>query len=338
MKNRLIQIFKIALPVGLGVYLVVHIYSQLDQSQRTALFESFRGANYFWVALSFCLGLLSHYIRGFRWGYQLEAMGYESKVSINFMAVMSGYLVNMILPRVGEVSRAMIVQRHHRIPFHKGFGSIMAERALDFIILLVICAVTVTIQYNALKKYADALQDTVLSGLASPLVWLALLLVFIAALWLIWWLKKMRSQLIPGKIFTFIEGLLVGLRSVFRMKKRGMYLISTLSIWLLYIAMFWCCFFALEETKHLGADAVFAGFVIGSFAIVLIPGGIGAFPVGIMEVLVLYGIAQETGFALGWILWFSQTTMIVVVGGLCMLLLPIFQNKKSQNDVATRIN
>lgn len=115
------------------------------------------------------------------------------------------------------------------------------------------------------------------------------------------------------------------------MERRMSYLWATMAIWLLYIGMFWVCFFALPETAGLGADAVFAGFVIGSFAIVIIPGGIGAFPAGIMQVLLLYGVAAEKGFALGWILWLSQTSMILLAGGLSLILMPVFNRKKAQH-------
>ncbi len=313
--------------------MVIHIYNQLDSAQRTALFEAFKGANYFWVGLSFCLGVLSHYIRGYRWKFQLEAMGYEVPVSSNFMAVMSGYMVNMVLPRVGEATRAIVLQRYHGVPFQKGFGSIMAERALDFIILLIICTATLIMQYAALKKYADALEGTLFNKLGSPLFWLVFLTLILLVLLALRWLRSKRANPLFGWIFNFIDGLIEGIRSVIRMKKRGAYIVATVAIWMLYIAMFWLCFFSLEQTAYLGVDAISAGFVVGSFAIVLIPGGIGAFPVGIMEVLTLYGVPEETGFALGWILWFSQTTMIVIVGGLSLILLPIYlKNKKKSYD------
>jgi uncharacterized protein (TIRG00374 family) len=330
-KKHLLQLLKIILPVGLGVYLVIHIYNQLDATQRAALFDAFKGANYFWVALSFCLGLLSHFIRGYRWKFQLEAMGYEVPVATNFMAVMSGYIVNMILPRVGEATRALVIQRYNKVPFQKGFGSIMAERALDFIILIAICTATLVMQYSALKKYADALEGTVINKLLSPVFWIVLGLLFILATLLLKWLRSKRENRLFGWIFNFIDGLIEGIRSVVRMKNRGAYILATLAIWALYIAMFWVCFYSLQQTAHLGIDAVSAGFVVGSFAIVLIPGGIGAFPVGIMEVLSLYGVAEETGFALGWILWFSQTTMIVFVGGLSLILLPIIHKPKKKS-------
>jgi uncharacterized protein (TIRG00374 family) len=329
-KRQVLPVVKMALPIGLGVYLVWYIYKQLNPTERDALYQAFVQANYFWVGLSFSMGLLSHYIRGYRWRYQLEAMGHDVPVAHNFMAVMSGYLVNMVLPRVGEVTRAVAVQRYYGVSFQKGFGSIMAERALDMIILFLICAVTLTLQYDALRVYADQLLGTLPGATAAAILIGALVVGGLLAWLALQWMRRMRHIKLVAWLVNFTDGLLEGLRSVLRMKKRGAYLLATLAIWALYIGMFRLCFYALDATAQVGMDAIFAGFVIGSMAIVLIPGGIGAFPVGIMEVLALYGVAKEMGFALGWILWFSQTSMIVLVGGICMLLMPVVHRQKNR--------
>jgi len=337
-KKIFFQILKVALPVLLGIYLVVHIFKQLDGTQRTALFNAVKGANYFWVALSFAMGLLSHYIRGYRWKYQLEAMGYHSPVSNNFMAVMIAYLVNMALPRVGEVSRAAAMTKYGKVPFEKSFGSILSERAVDFVILLIIVFFTIVIQYTYLRSFADSLIEMAFAKSQSPILWISGLMMLLILIAGFVFLKKTRQNPFFARFWTLLFGLLEGLRSIVRMKKRGMYFLATVAIWSLYVGMFWICFFSLEETAHLGASAVFASFVVGSFAIVLIPGGIGAFPVGIMQTLVMYGVAEETGFALGWIIWLSQTIMIVLVGGACMILMPIINKKKEIDEsIATSI-
>ncbi len=331
MKKFLIQLAKIVIPIGLGVYLTVHIYNDLGDDQRSALFDALKRADYFWVGVSFLLGLLSHFIRGYRWNFQLEAMGYRVSTLNNFLAVMIGYIVNLILPRVGEVSRAAAVTKYENVPFEKSFGSILSERALDFVVLLSITFITLLLQYNVLKPFADELLAAVSGKAGSALLWVVLALALIGGLIGIRLLDRLKDR--PGfsLLWKLKEGLLEGLRSVFKMKKRGAYLLATIAIWFLYIAMFWVCFLSLDETSGLSPSAVFAGFVVGSFAIVIVPGGIGAFPVGIMQALLLYGIAGETGFALGWILWISQTSMIVIFGGISMILMPALKRNKPQN-------
>lgn len=171
---------------------------------------------------------------------------------------------------------------------------------------------------------------------SSPKLWIAVAVLLILFLAFIVIIRKWRHNSFFSKVHNLIDGLVEGLRSIFRMKRRVEYILATLAIWVLYIGMFWLCFYSLEATSHLGANAIFAGFVLGSFAIVLIPGGIGAYPVGIMQCLLLYGIAQETGFALGWIIWLSQTIMILLFGGLSMLYIPIY-NKKHPANVESRV-
>lgn len=334
MKKTLIQILKVVIPVGLGIFLTVHIYKQLDASQREALFSALREANYMWVALSFAMGLLSHYIRGYRWNFQLEAMGFKVSHLNNFLAVMIGYIVNLILPRVGELSRAAAITKYENVPIEKSFGSIISERALDFVVLLGITGITLVLQYSVLKPFADDLFDVFSGKAASTLLWIILIVGIVAFIIGLRLLEKWKDRPFFSLIWKLKQGLMEGLRSIFKMKKRGAYLAATAAIWVLYVGMFWACFFALEDTAGLGVDAVFAGFVVGSFAIVVIPGGIGAFPVGIMQALMLYGIAGETGFALGWILWLSQTSMIVLVGGASMLIMPALKQNKTNHVAA----
>lgn len=329
MKKGLIKTLKILIPICLGMYLAVHIYNQLDPDQRKAVFESFRNANYFWVALSFAMGLLSHYIRGFRWKFQLEAMGYNTRPANNFMAVMIGYFVNMLLPRVGEVSRAASITKYEGIPIQKSLGSILSERALDMILLLAITGFTLFLQYHLLEEYADGLMATATSFIGSTTFWVLIAAGVFGIFGLIYMFQHKDKFTIIAKIHGFVQGLLEGLKSILKMKKWKEYLLATVLIWVLYVGMFWVCFLAIPESAHLGPDAVFAGFIVGSFAIVLIPGGIGAFPVGIMQCLLLYGIAQETGFALGWIIWFAQTIMVLVVGGFSLIAMPIYNQKRN---------
>lgn len=329
LKKKLLQLLKIIIPISLGLYLVAHIYNQLDDEQRQALFESFEQANYFWIVLSVFMGISSHVLRGYRWRFQLEAMGYDTSVFNNFMAVMIGYIVNMILPRVGEISRGAAITKYEKVPFQKSFGSILSERALDLVVLLLIGILTIVLQYELLKDFAEALFAKIQETAGSPIFWIVLIvgLLLLFALYLV--LRRFKHVSAFSKFHDLIHGLLEGLRSLFLMKKRWVYLGATLGIWGLYLGMFWICFFSLEATSHLGPNAIFAGFVMGSFAVVLIPGGIGAYPVAIMQSLLLYGIAESTGFALGWIIWLSQTAMIVFFGGLCMIYMPIFNKKRN---------
>jgi len=192
------------------------------------------------------------------------------------------------------------------------------------------------LQYELLESFALDLLGVAQDSVGNSVVYILGLVGLVGMVVAFWILKKYAHLTLIQKIQGFINELLEGLRSIFKMKKRWLYLFSTLSIWFLYVAMFVVCFFALDETSAVPISGMFAAFILGSFAIVLIPGGIGAFPAGIMQALILYGIPAESGFALGWILWFSQTSMVVIVGGICMLVMPALN--KNKYHVATNTN
>lgn len=333
MKKFLSTLFKIILPVGLGIYLVIFIFNSLSESEKKHLYQALSSADYMWVWISVLFGIISHFFRAYRWKYQLNALGYSPKVYNNFMAVMTGYIVNMALPRVGEATRAAMLTRYEGVPFQKGFGSILAERTIDLVILIIITITTIFLQFEILKDFADALLQKGIDIFSTGnLIFLLCLLVGLAiTIYMMW--RLMRNTAFVSRGINFLKGLGEGLKSIFSMRHKGRYLLLSIGIWVMYLAMFYIAFYSLEATSDLHIGAIFASFVMGSFAIVLVPGGIGAYPAGIMQSLMLYGIAKETGLALGWIIWISQTAMLLVLGGLSLLLMPMINKPKTNASV-----
>ncbi|MBK7085084.1 MAG: D-glycero-beta-D-manno-heptose 1-phosphate adenylyltransferase [Flavobacteriales bacterium] len=153
MRKAVLGTLKILVPIALGIWLVLYFYRQLDERQRSELFTAFGQANIFWLLLSTFLGWLSHVSRGYRWRYLLDHMGYQPGFWNCYHAVMGGYFMNMLLPRAGEASRAAMLYRTEGVPFEKGFGTILAERAVDMIMLLGIAAVTLFLQADKLDLF-----------------------------------------------------------------------------------------------------------------------------------------------------------------------------------------
>ena len=331
MKKKIISILKILVPLALGIYLVVAIYNSLSPDERSSLFEAIRNADYSWVAISIVMGILSHMSRAYRWKFLMEPMNYFPRFLNCFFAVMVGYIVNMALPRAGEASRGAVLARYENVPFEKSFGSILAERAIDLIILVIITGTTIILQFELLEdayiKIRDAfigkftLLNSIILGVSLIILGFVVFIVF----------RRARDSKIAVKIRDLLLGLVEGLKTIFTMRKKWAFLFHTLSIWVLYIGMYWICFLSIPETISVPIGGVFAGFVFGSFAIVLVPGGIGAFPVAIMQSLMLYSVERENGFALGWILWMAQTALIIVVGGISLFLLPRYNKKLQEN-------
>ncbi len=142
MKDTIIKILKIVIPLGIGVYLSWFFYTNLSEEEKEGIPKAFSNANYFWVLLSLVVAWLSHFSRAYRWKYQLEHLGYKPKTSSMYHSVMIGYIINLTVPRSGEFARAGFFSKKENVPFDKAFGTIVAERVIDVVMLLSIMLIT----------------------------------------------------------------------------------------------------------------------------------------------------------------------------------------------------
>jgi uncharacterized membrane protein YbhN (UPF0104 family) len=316
-----IKILKVALPIGLAVYLMYITFK--DPQDRQDLFDAIKRANYFWVLISMLCAWASHMLRARRWKYLLEPMGFQTRFWSAYHAVMSGYLINMAIPRAGEVSRAGLFSGVEKTPFDKTFGSVAAERVVDLIILLSITAITVISQYDIIWNAMRIQWESRPLGDGLGLHWKALIGLGIILLGVL----IARRLGLFGKVKAFVLGLMEGLTSILRTPYKLQFFRDTILIWTLYMIMFGVMYQCLEETSGLGMGAILAGFVFGSFAVILTPGGTGAYHLAVALALSYYGIQQGTGQALGLIIWGSQTLLVIVLGFLSLLLMPIYNRE-----------
>jgi len=327
-KKRLIAALKIAIPLAFGLYLVWFFYDKLSQDDKNQLVSAFSKANYFWIILGLIPGILSHLSRAWRWRYALEPLGHKPTLTNSFLAVMSGYLINFALPRAGEASRCAMMYRYEKIPFAKGFGTVMAERVIDLGMLGLIALATLGLQMDKLDVFKERMeifkaQTTGDSGfdLGKLLGWL-ILAGFVAVVVLFILKPNIRR-----KVIELMQGLWQGLMAVVRMKRKWSYIGHTLFIWAMYILMFALPFQSLQATSNIGMDGILAAFVAGTLGIVLVQGGLGVYPalVGLIVTVYVGDNAQfihPEGLALGWLIWVSQTAMTVGVGAVCLFLAP----------------
>ncbi len=321
MNPRLTKILKITLPLLLGVFLIWYSITSATPEERQKTLQYILGADPKWIILSIVMGICSHLSRAYRWKFLLEPIGYNLKLSNSFMAIMAGYLANLGIPRSGEVLRGGIVSTYEDIPFKKAFGTIISERVVDSIMLLIIIAITLLFQSKDLFNY---LQETFTNTMLILVVMVVGILLGILFLRMI----KKSNHPILLKIKNFGEGILEGVKSIFQLQKKRAFIFHTLLIWILYVAMFYVIKYTVPETAALSIGPVLATFVAGSIAMTTTNGGIGAFPIATAAILVLFGVNRPAGEAFGWILWGSQTAINIVVGALSFLLLPIVNQKK----------
>ncbi len=306
------KVLKIVLPLALGSFLVWYSLSDISLE---ILGNYFKEANYSFIFLGLFFGILSHLSRAYRWKFMLEPLGFKPKFINSILAVLVGYLVNLAIPRAGEISRATVMTNYEKIPFEKAFGTIVAERIADLIMMLSIVAITLFVQfdfiYDLLTKNFNPLKISI--GFALLIVGFYIFTSFV---------KKATSGFLL-KIKTFISGLIEGVTSIFKMKNKWAFIFHTLFIWAMYVAMFWATIPAIEGL-NVPFGGILIGFIAGGFSIAATNGGIGLYPIAVASALALFDIPAETATAFGWIMWTAQTAMIVIFGGLAFLLLPIY--------------
>lgn len=305
----------------LGVFLIWYSLSSATPAEREALWNNILLADLKWVYLSVFFGILSHLSRAYRWKYLLEPLGYRPQFANSFMAVMGGYLANLGVPRSGEVLRGATISTYEKVPFDKAFGTIVAERIADLIMVLIITLFGFLIQTENLINY---FKDNEINPFISIGIFIALLVFGIIFLNLI----RRSNHKYMVKIRDFARGLLEGMRSILRMKNKTGFLLHTLFIWIMYLLMFYVIKYAIPETSGLTIAGFMAAFIVGTFAITTTNGGIGVYPIAMGAVLLLFGINQQAGEAFGWIMWGSQTLMVVILGGFSLLFLPLYNQKK----------
>ncbi len=336
-KKLILQIVKILLPLLLGGYLIWYSFSMMSTSDEKQFYITIKEANYFWIFISMMLGVVAFFSRAQRWKYSLEPLGYSPKFWHRYHALMIGYLINFTIPRAGEASRAAMLYRSDEIPFSSSFGSVMSERAVDFVLLISLTILTALIGYSDFLEIMNQIKMLKNQGVTSDagsFPWKIIILsVFgfgsIVVAFILFKKKALRLKLIG-----FVKDVLAGLFSIFKLKQPLAYIGHTLLIWVCYILMFALPFYSLEETNHLPIAGIFIGFIAGSIGIIITPGGIGTYPLMVSLVVGFYiGKEYDNGFgignALGWIMWLSQTLMTIILGVISFILLP--KNFSSEN-------
>lgn len=318
--NFFSKIAKISIPILLGVGICWYAFSKFTPEQIAQIKENIQKADYTFLTISIFLGILSNISRGLRWRYALAPMGFSPKKRNAILSIFVSYLLNLTIPRSGEISRALILTRYDNVPFDKSFGTIISERIIDLIILFSFVFLAFVLQFDLLFQFISEkipFQKLIFLMFFGGITFLS----FIIFLW------KSESY-ISKKIKHLLSGLKEGVFSIFKLEKKWTFIAHTIFIWAMYFLMFYISFFSLEATQNIPLPNIVTAFVIGSLAIGFTNGGFGAYPVSIAEVLALFGVALTTGTTLGWVMWLAQTLMIVIFGGFSFLLLPFINKKK----------
>ncbi|HTM67061.1 MAG TPA: lysylphosphatidylglycerol synthase transmembrane domain-containing protein [Flavipsychrobacter sp.] len=309
---------------GLGGLLIWWQYHQLQPQDKEQLFTAFdQVRERLWLLIPvLIIGFLSHFFRALRWKLLLQPLKLNpTTVNITF-AVLIGYLVNLLVPRMGEVARCTVLAKYEREPVDKIIGTIVAERSFDLLCLILVGILSFILQLDIARDYVTE----EMAKLAIKGSTVAIILGGIAALFvLLIFIYKKNKQ---SKLGRFISGIGYGILSIKFMHKKGLFLLYTFLIWFCYLSLIYIGFRAIDATQHLGWLPALSVLVFGSLGMIATPGGIGAYPIAVQKLLVnLYGVNKNFALAFGWVSWSAQTAIILVLGLLSLLLLPIYNVK-----------
>jgi uncharacterized protein (TIRG00374 family) len=327
LKKSLITILKVIIPLGIGLYLTWFFITNLSSSELEDLKNAFIKADYSFMVYAIILMLLSHMSRSYRWKYMLEPLGHKPNFWKMYHSVMIGYLINLTIPRSGEVARAGYYAKFEKnAKFEKVFGTIIVERIIDMLMLGIILAATLYLQADL-----EAFNEIKSSGKTESIIpsWLYFVVVGVGVLAII---IILTVQTLKEKVINLFKGILEGVKTIFKLKQRTAYIAHTLFIWFCYVSMIWVSSFMLEETANLDIAAVFAAFVVGAIAISATPGGIGLYPLMVAAVLTnLYGIENAGSFSM--LAWSTLTLFTIIAGLISLFILPFISNKLAEKSV-----
>ena len=312
MKKILNYTLKTVLPIVLGAFILYMVYDDFDFSQ---FWSGLKEMNLVWFTVSVIFGIMSHVIRGWRWKLTLAPLGYNPSAATCVDSVYVAYAANLVLPRVGEVSRCVILERHEHVPFAHALGTLVMERMLDTLMVLLITLVAVALQWPVFCEYVSEAGIQVPGGamLSTPRGMVIALLSMVAiAVLLFYFLRKLS---IWQKIKSFAARFMEGLLSLKKMKDGWLFVVETVGIWFCYFMQFYLCFFCFGFSSGLSVAAALLLFVGGSIAVVVpTPNGAGPWHYVIIGIMVLYGVATTDAQVFALIVHSTQTLLVAVLG------------------------
>lgn len=344
MKKKIVSIIKYLFFLGLGIFLIWWQVSKMTAAEKEAFVFSLKHTKYWYILPVFIMALLSHLSRAIRWKIMIEPMGYKISISNAFYATLCGYFANTFVPRAGEILKCTLITKYEKVPFPKLVGTIITERIFDFICYLIVILITVLVQVGTVSSFFSEKFDNFFSNQSGIPIWMKIFIliavVFVFVFLIKWLFKKYREHRYFLKIKSVAVGLKEGFSSILHLEKKSAFIGHTIFIWLMYLMQIWIGFSALAETSHLGIGAALSVLSLSTLAMIIAPGGLGAFPVAVQQVLLIYGLDN---ISFGWLMW-GVTTAIILVAGLLSFGLIVYSNKNKneknryhpRTDVDTR--
>ncbi|MDA8704121.1 flippase-like domain-containing protein [Flavobacteriaceae bacterium] len=311
MKKKL----RILIPILLGTFFIYLTFRVTTENERTLIWNYIKSAKIEYVFAAMTLGACADIIRGLRWQFLSNAIGYKSNTLISVASVFMCYTSNMAIPRSGEVVRASILSEYNKIPIGKTFGTIAAERIVDITISLFILILVWLLQYEVILEsfFDDNFLHNIDQNIGAILI--VSIVIFCVLIFIISRIEKIK---------IFFKGIVEGFLSLINLKKKLLpFLLFSSLIWICYILAFFVIKFSVSELEIINNNLIFPSFVVGVFSISLSNHGLGVYPLAISLFLLNFGINTEIGLTYGWLAWSCQAIITLIFGGLSFFVLPL---------------
>lgn len=326
MNKQIKQILKITIPFGFGILLIYLFYKKLSIDDIAEMKSAILNAKYGWLAVSASCTIVSQSIRAARWQSLINTMGYNITWFRSFNAISVNYIVNLGIPRAGEIARCGVLATYNGIPINKSIGTLINERILDLIMLFVMGILTLIFQYEIFIQFytqnlADFFNNIFYWFKDHPIVFAIIVIVSLVLGVLFLRFLGTNTKNKDSKLMNTVNGFKEGILSIVNLEKPLLFILQTLLIWLCYFFMVYFAFKTIDTGQLLGFGAVLSLLFFGTFGFIATPGGIGAYPLITGYLLALYGLEVHLGSTIGWISWTGQTLLILATGLLAFIVL-----------------
>jgi len=320
LRKGVLQTLKFIAFLTVGIVLLFFAFRNVDFNRLGA---DLKEADYSWLLLSILFGFFAFVSRARRWVLLINPLGFKPSTRNSFYALMTGYLANIALPRVGEITRCVALGKKEKIPVDQLIGTVVVERTIDFFSLMSIMIVLIFTSGDQIGLFLKEsilipIQQKIFSVFGNTWILWAILLFFgtITLFLMIRYKKSLRKIRFFAKIFDLARGIINGLKTITNLERKWEFIFHTIFIWINYTLMTWVVVFALESTSHLTlGDSIFL-LVIGGLAMSApVQSGLGAFHYIIRQgLLIVKGIPVEDGLAYALLTHESQLIFVAIIG------------------------
>ena len=306
-------VVKIVMPILLGAAILYWMYRDFDFGSISDVM--LHEMDWTWMLLSMPFGALAQMFRGWRWQQTLEPVGEHPRAMTCINSIFMSYAASLVVPRIGEFTRCGVLRQYDGVSFPKSLGTVVTERAIDSLLVLLVTAVVLLWQMTVFGTFFQKTGtsiDTILSRF-SLTGYLVTAVCAVAALMLLHFLLRRLS--IYNKVRATLGGIWQGVMSLRSVRNKPLFIFYTLAIWGSYFIHYYLTFFCFDATAHLGLSCALVTFIVGSIAVIVpTPNGAGPWHFAVKTMLILYGVADQQALYFVLIVHTLQTMLVVLLG------------------------